>query len=259
LKSITEFILNYERIFGEKKMKRRKRISLLSSSLILVSLVLLVLLTGCKVNSDKINQPSYSVNEGTYTAPITVEINKPDGTDISLYYTIDGTDPTVNATKYTGPIVLATNTTLKSIAIDKNSSSSEIKSAVYTISIPIENIPGITNPHLTNDSNDNEKSMNMIQGTWVATQEGWTLKYSFTPIDSMSGTLIYSEVGPNGNGDGYSADYTVTNTSGSDTATINMTNIQGGGITPANSVINIDYDSNDANQISINGILCVKN
>ncbi|MBK5245628.1 MAG: chitobiase/beta-hexosaminidase C-terminal domain-containing protein, partial [Eubacteriaceae bacterium] len=172
-------------------MKKRKRISLLSSSLILISLVLLLLLTGCKMNADKINQPSYSVNEGTYTAPITVEINKPDGTDILIYYTIDGTDPTVTATKYTGPIVIATTDTLKSIAVDKNGSSSEIKSAIYTISIPIpiENKPGITN-------NDNEKFMGTIEGTWVASQEGWTLTYAFTPIDSTRGTLVYLALGP---------------------------------------------------------------
>lgn len=234
-------------------MQRRKRISLLSSSLILISLVLLLLLTGCQANADKINQPSYSVNEGTYTAPITVEINKPDGTDISIYYTIDGTDPTVTATKYTSPIVLATNTTLKSIAVDKNGSSSEIKSAGYTISFPIENNSGSTNPELTNDGNDNEKFMGTIAGSWVLSQDGWTLTYAFTPIDSTSGTLVYSELGPNGNGDSYTADYAITNTSGSDAGTVNMTNIQGSGITPANSDLNIDYNANNTSQISIDG------
>ncbi|MBK5245625.1 MAG: hypothetical protein JJE18_11565, partial [Eubacteriaceae bacterium] len=60
-------------------------------------------------------------------------------------------------------------------------------------------------------------------------------------------------LGPNGNGDSYTADYTITNTSGSDTGTVNMTNIQGSGIIPANSVLNIDYNSNNTSQISIDG------
>ena len=245
------------------KMKRNKKRLILSSSLILISLVLLLLLTGCKVNVDKINQPSYSVNEGTYTTPITVEINKPDGTDISIYYTIDGTDPTVTATKYTGPITLAMNTTLKSIAVDKNGSISEIKSAVYTISVPTENIPDVNTPDQTsdqtNDVNTDEKFMNTVQGTWVSSQQGWTLTYSFTPTDPASGTLIHSEVAPNGNGDGYSANYTVTTTGGSDTGTINMKDVENAGIMPSSTELNIDFDSDNSNQIHINGILFTKN
>lgn len=258
----------------EAKMKREKKRLMLSSSLILISLVLLLLLTGCKVNSDKIDQPSYSVNEGTYTTPITVEINKPEGTDISIYYTIDGSDPTVNAIKYSEPITIATNTTLKSIAVSRDGLSSEIKLAVYTISVPSENIPDDQTPDQTNSSenipddqipdetndvNTDEKFMNTIQGTWISIQQGWTVTYSFTPTGLTSGTLIHSEIAPNGNGDGYTANYTITTTDGSNTGTINMKDVEDAGIMPDSTVLNIDFDSDKPNQIYINGILFTKN
>lgn len=210
-----------------------------------------MLLTGCTVNMLKINQPSYSVNEGTYTTPITVAINKPDGNDISIYYTVDGSDPTVNSIKYDFPITISTNTNLKSIAVNKIGVKSQIKTAVYTISIPSDYMPIPQTPAVTNNGNDDVTFMNNIYGTWVAYAEGWTVSYSFYPIDSTSGMLDCLEVSPDGTGDGFSAYYTITPIGGGDKGTVNMTNITEGGIMPLSTVLNIDcYPYND-NQIYI--------
>ena len=103
------------------------------------------------------------------------------------------------------------------------------------------------------------KHINTVQGTWVSTQQGWTLTYSFTPTDLANGTIIHSEVAPNGNGDGYTANYTITTTDSSDTGTINMKDVENAGIMPASTVLNIDFDSDNPNKIYINGILFTKN
>jgi N-acetylneuraminic acid mutarotase len=80
--------------------------------------------------------PTFSLAVGTYSAAQTVTISDT-SSNATIYYTTDGiTTPTINSTKYTGPIIVSTNETIQAIAIASGFSSSAVASATYTISPP---------------------------------------------------------------------------------------------------------------------------
>jgi hypothetical protein len=53
-----------------------------------------------------------------------------------IYYTADGTTPTMSSTPYTAPLQISTTTTIKAIAVAGGLSSSAVASATYTIATP---------------------------------------------------------------------------------------------------------------------------
>jgi chitobiase/beta-hexosaminidase-like protein len=76
--------------------------------------------------------PTFSTGTGTYHAPPTVAISEAtSGTKI--YYTTNGSTPTTASTVYTGPITIATTTTLQAIAVVAGGPSSAVASATYSI------------------------------------------------------------------------------------------------------------------------------
>ena len=75
--------------------------------------------------------PTFDPAEGEYSEAQEVTITS--ATEgASIYYTLDGSDPTTSSTAYTGPVTISTTTTLKAIATD-GTNVSEITSAIYTI------------------------------------------------------------------------------------------------------------------------------
>ena len=83
--------------------------------------------------------PTFSLAEGKYTEAKSVEIEYTEGT---VYYTMDGTEPTASSTRtqYTGAIALndCGEYTIKAIAISADSQS-DVVSATYTIKLPLTN------------------------------------------------------------------------------------------------------------------------
>ncbi|HHV74959.1 MAG TPA: glycoside hydrolase [Thermoanaerobacterium sp.] len=77
--------------------------------------------------------PVFSPAGGTYTSAQNVTITCATK-GATIYYTTDGTNPTVNSPIYSGPINISTTTTIKAIAIAPGMTNSEIASATYTIS-----------------------------------------------------------------------------------------------------------------------------
>ncbi len=74
--------------------------------------------------------PAFSVNGGYQSAPITLEMSTAtQGADI--YYTLDGSTPTQNATKYTGPVSLSTTQTVRAVAVAPGKLSSDETVATY--------------------------------------------------------------------------------------------------------------------------------
>lgn len=91
------------------------------------------------------NAPVFSPEAGTYSEVQEITISSETGGDI--YYTTDGTDPTVETgTKYEQPVLLQTEGKfeIRAIAVNKNGIPSTVASADYTIEFPIENAPAVT-------------------------------------------------------------------------------------------------------------------
>lgn len=70
-----------------------------------------------------LNAPKFSVEPGTYAEAQTLTLTAYN--DASIYYTVDGTEPTEESILYTEPIAITTNTFIKVIAIN-----GEVKSPV---------------------------------------------------------------------------------------------------------------------------------
>jgi hypothetical protein len=83
----------------------------------------------------QVSPPAFSPPGGTYTSIQSVTIS--DSTvGSAIYYTTDGSAPTVSSTKYTGAITVDASETIKVIAVAAGFSNSAIASATYTISTP---------------------------------------------------------------------------------------------------------------------------
>jgi mono/diheme cytochrome c family protein len=73
---------------------------------------------------------------GIFTNFVTLTLESPD-TNATLYYTLDGSLPTTNSTPYTGPINLASSTTVTANAFDTNFVNSVAVSGTFTIVPPL--------------------------------------------------------------------------------------------------------------------------
>jgi N-acetylneuraminic acid mutarotase len=76
--------------------------------------------------------PAFSVPAGTYTSPQTLTMS--DATaGAMIYYTTDGSTPSVTSTLYAGPISVAASETISAIAVAAGYANSAIASAQYTV------------------------------------------------------------------------------------------------------------------------------
>jgi len=83
-------------------------------------------------NQNQLPTPTFAPGTGTYSSAQTVTISDT-ASGASIYYTTNGTTPTASSTLYTGPISVATTTTVRAIAALAGSSNSLEGSATYTI------------------------------------------------------------------------------------------------------------------------------
>lgn len=79
--------------------------------------------------------PSITPPPGTYTSPQQIELSDA-LTNSKIYYTTDGSTPTIQSLLYTTPVSLNSTSTVQAVAIADGYSLSSITSAVYTISLP---------------------------------------------------------------------------------------------------------------------------
>ena len=84
--------------------------------------------------------PTFSPAEGTYTEAQTVSISCATA-GASIYYTLDGTNPTPNSMAYSTAINISETTTIKAIAMKEGMNASEIATAIYTIEIVVPQDP----------------------------------------------------------------------------------------------------------------------
>lgn len=86
--------------------------------------------------------PTFSPAAGNYSSAQQVTFSSAT-TGATIYYTTNGTSPTTSSTKYTAPVAISANTTLKAFATAANFTNSPVSSAVYTIraATPVLNPP----------------------------------------------------------------------------------------------------------------------
>jgi len=85
--------------------------------------------------TQQVATPTFTPEEGTYTEAQDVTINcETDGA--TIYYTVDGTEPTIESNIYTSPISLSETATVKAMATKDGMLASEVATALYTIEIP---------------------------------------------------------------------------------------------------------------------------
>jgi len=77
--------------------------------------------------------PQCVTHGGFYTTPVTVEL-KPAGNS-TIYYTLDGSVPDINKTKYTEPITIDSTTVLRYAGISSESLVSEVKTETFFINV----------------------------------------------------------------------------------------------------------------------------
>lgn len=92
--------------------------------------------------------PTFSVESGTYEEAQTVEIAC-ETEDATIYYTLDGTEPTNESTKYAGAITVSETTTIKAIAYNVDGEASKVASATYTFPVVYENIAAFKEANTT--------------------------------------------------------------------------------------------------------------
>jgi hypothetical protein len=79
--------------------------------------------------------PAFSIGTGTYSSAQTVNIS--DSTSgAAIYYTTDGSTPTITSAKYSAAITVSSTETIQAIAVATGYSNSAIASAAYAINLP---------------------------------------------------------------------------------------------------------------------------
>ncbi len=80
----------------------------------------------------RLAQPTFTPAPGTYSAGQTVTLNAAAGA--AIYYTLDGSPPTLASSLYSGPISVGASTTISAMAVQAGALTSTVASGNYTIS-----------------------------------------------------------------------------------------------------------------------------
>lgn len=142
---------------------------------------------------ETVEAPTFEPASGaTFTEEIAVSIKAAEGA--TVYYTLDGTNPTTESDKYEAPLTLKATTTVKAFAVKEGMNPSGVVSATYTKMETMETLQELIVAGL-----DDEQTEFTYTGKAVVTyQNGSNL---FVRDDSAA-LLIYGSLGQTyGNGD----------------------------------------------------------
>ncbi len=116
--------------------------------------------TFSEVVIETVATPTFTPAEGEYTEAqnVTIACTTEGAT---IYYTIDGTNPTANSATYSTALAISETTTVKAIAMKQGMNDSEIATATYTINI-VPPTPTLTFNKLTSHTDVTNEGIYMI-------------------------------------------------------------------------------------------------
>jgi N-acetylneuraminic acid mutarotase len=128
--------------------------------------------------------PTFSVAPGTYPMAQTVAVND-SGEFPLVYYTTDGSMPTVTSPSYVSPITVSSTTTLKAIAIDPTYTfaPSAVATATYAIGLPAAATPAFSVPAGTYAADQSVAIMDATAGA--------TIYYTTDGTAPTTGSMVY--------------------------------------------------------------------
>lgn len=85
-------------------------------------------------HNPKLAAPEFTPAAGTYYSAQSVEISGPDGA--TIYYTVDGSDPTTSSSVYSEAISVDADKTIKAFAVKANCIDSDVAEAAFDIEAP---------------------------------------------------------------------------------------------------------------------------
>jgi hypothetical protein len=153
----------------------------------------------------------------TFTATQTVTMSATDSSTFTIWYTVDGTNPTVSGTKvqYSSPVTLTATTTVKAYAVDSANNASAIQTVTYTKQVAITTL-----------ASDN---FDRVDATTLGTSNSYAGGTNLTYELSGSGA-VFSVVGNQAKQTGGSACAAVLDVGQADvTVQITLGTIDGGG------------------------------
>ena len=98
--------------------------------------IALVSWEGFTVKSVRPAKPIITPKTGTYDADQTVTITDPSGSNFTIYYTLDGSEPTESSSVYEAPFVLTETAMVKAICVDDDDVMSFVSTVMITIDKP---------------------------------------------------------------------------------------------------------------------------
>ena len=133
----------------------------------------------------KAQTPTFSPAAGEYVGTQSVSINCATS-DVTIYYTTDGSTPTTGSTEYDGAILVSSSQTLKAIAVKANLENSDVASAAYTIHQPLTTMDEIFAAAVAGEGEVVNRYVTF--NDWVVT--GVNGNYAFV-TDGTKGFMIY--------------------------------------------------------------------
>ena len=127
-----------------------------------------------------VEKPHISPAGGLFTEAQEVTITSEGNT---IYYTLDGTDPTNESTQYTAPFIVDTDCTVKAIAYDNDDNASSIASVEFKFPQAITTIEA-----LCDAATDAKESVIVSFNNWICT--GVTSNNAYF-TDGKNGILLY--------------------------------------------------------------------
>ncbi len=136
---------------------------------------------------EKLPEPTISVNSGEYEIPMDIEITDAIG---DVYYTTDGTDPSVTSTPYTGPIHMPLGESVfRFICIEEDGRTSDVVERTFQLTLDTK-VSTADAERIVLDDRINAGRIWDAEGNFGA-ENGDRYRYQYQFVDDIDGAGYY--------------------------------------------------------------------